>query len=359
MFLVAVYISNRMSGGNRLATVEEKKQWMTGMPTFDVPTDVHARIEFFCNNFDIFELIQRDANGDFVVDTTYMNTVSATTKLGGIITFGLEDSGFKLKNVVGDPDDVLVGLNAHMTICSHLVRGHFLISCNIAFHTSTYFPDTCDPFRRVLLPTELGVYDGVGRACQTLATPNGLFSGFSHTYAEQKMLVQHYIGTNPVQWFLRELAGPELLPTLCLSTMEQQCAPFKQLISWHQHIRSLSMRSTKECTTTQTTWASSLPGADISTTPADVVTAAYMNQVLHNLASNDYLTCFTVSCIDTYYTGMVYTTTARFTSLPWLMFTTDLSDLSPFLGDFHNQLPDDPTGPPLLRSHEIEYSTGL
>ena len=70
MFFVAVYISNRMSGGNRLATVEEKKQWMTGMPTFDVPTDVHARIEFFCNNFDIFELLQRDANGDFVVDTT-------------------------------------------------------------------------------------------------------------------------------------------------------------------------------------------------------------------------------------------------------------------------------------------------
>jgi hypothetical protein len=149
-------------------------------------------------------------------------------------------------------------------------------------------------------------------------------------------------------------------PHLRLKENEKQYPPFKQLSNWHAHCRKLGERvSSNECLKD---W---YRDADIDPTKnnvTDIVTLMYMTQVFHNLESNDLFSSFnfTPDAGDAYFSSLVAITAAQSTNLPWLMITSDVSELAPEeFGDFYQTLPNDERGPPLLRSSGMESSTAL
>lgn len=348
MLLFVAFFGSIMFPG-KLVLEKDQKLWRGNLEHINIP-DEDQLLEWIINHFDIYELLQRDNEG-FFIDTMFLNQCSKKHKLGGIVKLLLTPNGFKVKQVIGTPIYVAKGIVNYMTLLSHLTRSHFMISCYLSSEVERHFPNTDDPVRRVFMPTEIGVFDGIARAGLYLINNKGIFvASLDYTYEEQKRILNDYLKGNPLHRFMYEFGGPVVFRSLNLSTEEQNCAPFKQFIRWHGHFRALAERTTVPRTVSLRTHRVDL---------RDMITTVYMNQIFHNLASNNHFSNLVIEGQTLYFSNIVSITTAKFTSLPWLMLTTDLSSLSPFFGNFYKDLPDDPDGPVLLRSHEIEHSTGL
>jgi len=140
--------------------------------------------------------------------------------------------------------------------------------------------------------------------------------------------------------------------------------PLKQLYAWHRQTRALGERAANGTTASPGAVDQWVMGAGLDPAefgPADVVAAAYMVQVLHNLQSNADVSkrVAKVGPGDEYFASLVNITMTRATDLPWLKITADLSALAPEqFGDFYRTLPAY-EGSSMLRGSDIEASTGL
>ena len=340
--------------------------------------DACTMIEWVCNHFDVYDLLTRDPDtGYLVVDTTFLAEYERTAgdvMHGGRAHLRLTADGFACvewfvggelrgREHTADANAFIASILLHMTVCSHALRTHTLVSVGVAQSSARNLLSD-DPLRRVLLPTELGVYNGVGRALMYLVSEGGLFHlGLGFTYAGLQAMTADYIATRPVARLLDLCGGAVFAPGLALSEVELQCPPFRALHAWHGHCRALAVRAVAASgELLHEPWALGAVGE--ARPAADVVTLAYMNLVFHNLQSNRFLAASLQASAtragQAVYPAFLRMAMSTATDMPWPTLAVDLTDLAPAaFGDFYREPPpaEETTG--LYAAADIELSTGL
>jgi hypothetical protein len=351
---------------------ENRLDWNAeGIPVFARSNDL---IAWCCNRFDIYDLIRRDKDtGYFVIDTMYVNDYEQTRTIprrGAVAYLELtNESGFVCVGWSGSEDDmegakVFVDMIIrYMTVLSHAVRSHSLVGGGVTHSTGLNLTEMNDPLRRVLLPTEIGTLNGVGRAATWLMSKYGVFNlttGF--TYAGLQLMISDYMQTKPRMRYISTFGGKQFAPELNLSDEEAGCSPFRELIEWHDHCRALGERAVKQTSMSDDVLRRWVSDAGFGTSPAvDLVAAVYMNLVVHNMQSNTDLTAYVNinGSPDDRYPKLLLTVLAKMTDVVvWPTLALDLSDLAPdAFGGFYESVAS--IKGRHTRAAGIDISTGL
>ena len=172
--------------------------WSTeddSLPTFSCTVRL---LEYFLNNADILDVLHREHNDMFEVQTEFLDTytkkegvglVGATIRLApdpdpdperpGDWRIVHLRQGTKTYTREQVPQDmahrVCIGLKAYVTVATHAFDLHYDASHRRAVVSESLLPRE-HPLRRLLLPTELGTTSGIGRAVVSLLAPNDMFA---------------------------------------------------------------------------------------------------------------------------------------------------------------------------------------
>jgi hypothetical protein len=246
---------------------------------------------------DIYHLLERDDDG-FALDMSFLHGYerkAGATQLpaDAVVRLHLGETGFSLQ----DPDrlDPLVDeFSLYCDLVQHAVITHTLVGAGITLSSRTNLPQS-SPLRRALMPTELGVLNGVGRALQVLVGKHtGLLTFMSnYTYPALKQMVRDRT-REAVSLRVKHWSGPVFAPHLRLSEHELSGDnPLRLLREWHTSTRSFAARVVAMDVAYGTSdeqrrrWVQDT-GLDPDTCdPVDVLAAAYMNTLFHSLQDNE------------------------------------------------------------------------
>jgi hypothetical protein len=208
---------------HRTDTVESRRRQLhlwsaedASLPAFSC--SVHL-LEYYLNNTDILDVLHQvrgkdDDEDAFEVHTTFLDTyakkdgvglVGATIRLAPDVALERPGNwrivdlrqGTRTYTREQIPQDVAhrvyVGLDAYGTVAVHAFHVHYQASHRRSIVSEAILPRT-HPLRRLLLPTELGTTNGVGRAVVSLLNPTGVFVNmfpFEYTGGLDRMLAEY------------------------------------------------------------------------------------------------------------------------------------------------------------------------
>ena len=228
-------------------------------------------ISYFINTSDVLDLLKREpSTGDFIIDTRELNSYElkpGLRKIGGIGYLKLFKTGFQLYKVVYEDQEYWMeeeekeeekeekekeekeekekkrkialycfycGVKTYMTITSHLIDSHVIVSAKTTFMTRKYLPSD-DPIRRVLLPTEINTLNSAGRALPTLLRKDFCIHNiFSFTFRGLKALIKEHLHlhVNVLQnqtLYRKYMHNDTFLPWLQLKEVELTYLPFSDI----------------------------------------------------------------------------------------------------------------------------------
>ncbi len=378
-------------------------------------------IEWYCNHFDILDLLQKDHQGHFVIDTTFLDNYEYkdwAAPLGARLTMEATPDGFSAKELYYQGKEgfgeeeiraCLAGILTYTTICSHLFHVHYRVAYRMAKQNQVLL-SLHHPIRRVLLPTELEVSNNVARAISGLIRRQGaVISIVNFTYAGAGKMITDYKQGRSLETDIHTMK--DFAQSFNLTPQEKQCPPFSSYITWKSYLLSMfrkivgdlysSDREVKQDKALQTwyqhvtmplTVYESGQGKNIPIQPvgreevAGLLAYVYFCQVRHSQQSNDPLmhfghhVPFTVrrspkGSHSSLTQSFLQNLTFLATSTPWLQMTTNMSKLmrdaewdeerkqkaEATWNQFYKELWELPIDPrfPLLTPREIEASSGL
>lgn len=372
-------------------------------------------INYFVTNTDCFDLLKKKEESGllsiFIIDTTILNTYElkpGLRKIGGRGKFQLQQDGFHLIQLEYEDQEYLYmncpsekckialysfycGIKSFITITSHLINTHILISAKTTSTTRKYLAPA-DPLRILLLPTELNTLNSAGRAIPTLLRKDFCIHHiFSFTFDGLKTLIRDYLqNRNESSEYTKYMSGG-FMTWLDLSESELSCPPFRDVYLLFNEISSFVEAFVDKYEEifgmdhfALDLWCEALlPSATMPKTEKIKCIVGYMYflQIRHALMSNNCLTY-----ISNNYPSVIpldsaeaertfYTVTQQFeqfiissgTSLKWITMKLNLSnllqnkdkELKVIFDTFYNRLQEIQITNPLLQPCEIGISTGL
>lgn len=359
--------------------------------------NIHA-INWLATNVDLLDLVEVK-DDVYIIDLMFMNTYqrncSYQDTIGTYSRFRCTNNGFELIDIFHDGNTTdqptprtveafRAGLVTFSTVCSHFADVHYRTAANITHCSDTYLPLE-HPLRRILLPTELGTRNVIGRSLTTLISPDGaLVTDTPLTYIGLQHMVDDYLKLYSLPTQLNRWAGSKFAQHLDYDSSTQ---PWKDLVTWHRVIRTFAEKvvANIDMDTPIHEWVSAIFGKPTVASKelvAQIITYSYFVQVRHSLMSNADRSYFNM-CLRSdelskqmgrdmgpnFYTQLVSILVGMSTSQRWIPITTSLSDLArdypqlvmiwdEFVLNLNNMDIDTQTNP-LLDPFDVDISCGL
>ena len=261
----------RLTGLDRSSDLSDVAYWEGDMalPIQKVPDNAAKRVEYFCDHFDVLDLLSRpDHSQHLELDTRFLNADrferhADTRPVGGKAVLSITSEGFRLHSleylgIVYSPksipskvvDAFLAGLQMYLTVCTHATGAHFRSSAVVHEACRTHLPDD-HLLYRVLLPTLLGTRHGVARAIIALLDSGGSFvRKYALTYNGLEALVNEYLLKRRAHEFNLGLVGRDGFAThLRLTDDERKTPLFAAYIQWYQALRAFATTVTEHLDT--------------------------------------------------------------------------------------------------------------
>jgi hypothetical protein len=303
---VLLWYSKLLPRGSFVSREVRRQQLQTwsaeddSLPSFSCTVKL---LEYFLNNVDILDVLHRQEDDTFEVQTEFLDTyakkegvglVGATIRLEPdpagerpgdwrIVHLRQGTTTYTREEVAQDmAHRVYTGLAAYVTVATHTFHLHYQASHRRAIVSESILPRN-SPLRDLLLPTELGTTSAIGRGVVLLLAPQGIFSTifpFQYRGGLDRM-VEEYRPWDP--------ADPADHRTQLVITKDRSLHPvLGDYQRWWAYIERHLTPVVEELAggDSVTTWRTAMNNGR-SSTVGHLATLAFFAQVRHNFLSNE------------------------------------------------------------------------